>query len=180
MKEIALLVVDVQRALLRENPYDCAEFMNRVELLIETARARDVEVIYVRHDGGLGDPLAKGTEGFEIAESIFPRPGEKVFDKRFPSAFRETGLKEYLDSRAINQLMIVGMQTEYCIDATTKAAFERGYRAIIPAGATTTFDNKILRGVQIVRFYENYIWNHSVADVVPFTDAVELLSGQAK
>ena len=92
----ALLVIDVQQAMIDEHPARMDEFMLNLKLLIDTAHQGGIEVIYVRHDGGEGDVLAYGTSGWQLEKSLHPRAEERVFDKRFGSAFRQTGLREYL------------------------------------------------------------------------------------
>ena len=70
--------------------------------------------------------------------------GEKIFDKRVNSAFKGSGLLEYLRKKQENSVMIVGQQTDYCIDATVKCGFEHGFEMIVPAGCNTTEDNAFL------------------------------------
>lgn len=91
---------------------------------------------------------------------------EKVFDKQYNSAFKETGLKEYLEHKDIQNIILVGMQTEHCIDATCKFAFEYGYQVIIPEDTTTTYDNLVLSGKALSDYYTQHIWNHRYAKVV--------------
>ena len=75
----------------------------------------------------------------------------------------------------ITDLILMGMQTEYCIDATCKAAFELGYGVVIPTGATTTYDNEFMSGEATVRFYEEKIWAGRFADLMPAEAVLGLL-----
>ncbi len=172
----ALLVIDVQQAMIDDHPARMDEFMLNLKLLIDTAHKSGTEVIYVRHDGGEGDVLAYGTSGWQLEKSLLPRDEERVFDKRFGSAFRETGLNDYLLKREISRLVVCGMQTEYCIDTSVKVAFEFGYDVIIPAGATTTYANPFLSGEKLITYYERMIWNEPLARVVPMEEALGILS----
>lgn len=176
MTKTALLVVDVQEALVGGHPYREAEFISSISRLLKTARQNKIEVIYVRHDGGAGDELEANTLGWNVYRAVAPEPAEKIFDKKFNSAFKDTGLKDYLNEKGIRNLILVGMQTEYCIDATCKAAFEYGYTVTIPTGATTTFDNEFLPGAATVNYYERKIWNRRFAEVL----SVEKIIGRMK
>lgn len=167
----ALLVIDVQQALVDENPAHRDEFLLNLKLLIDAAHAVVTEVIYVRHDGGEGDIIAYGSKGWQLSSSLTPRESERIFDKRFGSAFRQTGLDDYLKSRGIGRLVVCGMQTEYCIDTSVKVAFELGYEVLIPSGATTTYDNPFLSGAKIILFYERMIWHEPLARVVSIDEA---------
>lgn len=178
MTKTALLVVDVQEALVGDHPYREAEFIGSIRRLLETARQNRVEVIYVRHDGGAGDELEADTSGWNVYHAVAPEPNEKIFDKKFNSAFKDTGLKDYLNEKGIRDLILVGMQTEYCIDATCKAAFEYGYTITIPAGATTTVDNEFLPGAMTVNYYERKIWNKRFAEVLPVEEVITRMKRQ--
>ena len=171
----ALLVIDVQQAMIDEHPASMDAFMLNLKMLIDTAHKNNTEVIYVRHDGGEGDVLAFGTPGWQLEKSLTPRADERVFDKRFGSAFRQTGLQDYLTHQGISRLVVCGMQTEYCIDTSVKVAFEHGYEVIIPSGATTTYANPFLSGEKLVYYYERMIWNEPLARVVDMEEALSLL-----
>lgn len=172
--QTALLVVDVQSALMDAHPYREQLFIEILSQLLQAARKNQMEVIYVRHDDGKGSLLEPGKDGWKIYEKIAPQEGEMIFDKRYNSAFKETGLHEYLQKKQIHTVLLTGMQTEYCIDTTCKTAFEKGYQVIIPRNATTTFDHGEFTGAQLVKFYEDEIWNHRFAKLLPLEDVLKL------
>lgn len=174
----ALLVIDVQQALIDDQPARKDEFMLNLTLLITAAHKNDTEVIYVRHDGGVEDTLAFGSAGWQLERSLTPLENERLFDKRFSSAFRQTGLREYLDAQEITQLVICGMQTEHCIDTSVKVAFEYGFDVIIPSGGTTTYSNPFLSGDKLINYYERMIWHKPLAQVVDMETALSFLQHQ--
>ncbi len=167
MKQTALLVVDMQTGLIEGHPYNEQNVINNIKTLLLKCREKQIEVIYVRHDDGVDSDLAYGSDAWEICKEIAPRANEKIFNKSYNSAFRGTGLREYLDNKKIDTLILVGMQTEYCIDATCKVAFEYGYHVIIPENTITTFDNALLSGKELSEYYTNQIWNNRFAVVKP-------------
>ena len=169
-----LLVIDMQKALVDDELYAFDTFMDRTVRLIGAARERGVEVIYVQHDAGPGSGLSAGDEGFEIADEVRPAPGEKVFVKTINSCFGNADFRAYMEQQEDKRLMIVGLQTNYCIDATVKSAFERGYEVIIPEGTNSTFDNDYMTGETAVKYYNEDVWDN-VADVVTFDEAVAML-----
>ena len=177
MPQAALLIVDVQKALVDGNPYRRDAFLADLSRLLILSQQKGIEPIYIQHDGGPGDELEAGTTGWEIADAIAPGKEAKVFSKRKNSAFKETGLHAYLQERGMNTLILVGMQTEYCIDATCKAAFDLDYSLIIPRGCTTTFDNDFFKGEALSRYYETKIWHGRFAQVVSPEEAVKLAVG---
>lgn len=171
MKTI-LLVVDVQQIMIDDGPASKDAFLDNLRRLIDAAHAAGTEVVYVRHDSGPDRSLAAGTPGWQICSALSPRADERIFDKRFGSSFRKTGLHEYLSGKGVERIVLCGMQTEYCIDTTCKVAFEFGYNVVIPSGCTSTFANPFLSGEKIVLFYEKMIWHEPLARVLPLEEAL--------
>lgn len=176
MKKTALLVVDVQQALVEGGLYEKERFLYGITALLGACRKKRMDVIFVRHDDGPGCALSKGNGGWQLYSGIVPLAGEPVVDKRFNSALRDTGLKEYLESRGIGTLILTGLQTEYCIDATCKAAFEAHYQVLIPEGCTTTLDNGELTAAQLCAHYRG-IWQGRFARVLPLKEVLSFIQG---
>lgn len=176
MSKTALLVVDVQEALVAENPYNKEFTINNIENLINNCRNNGMEVIYVQHDGGKGDELEAGTSGWQIYKQISPKDGEKIVAKNYNSSFKNTELKDYLNEKHIDTIVLVGMQTEYCLDTTCKVAFEHGFKLIIPEGTNTTFDNEYMTGKEIYEYYNFKIWNNRFAKLEKFEAVMDLIS----
>lgn len=172
---MVLLVVDTQKAITNSGVYQFDLFEANIRELINTARNSEIEVIFVRHDDGAGNPLTKGAEGFEIYEKFQPTENERIFDKTVNSAFKDTGLAEYLKEKGENTVIIVGLQTEYCIDATIKAGFEHGFKMIVPANCNSTFDNDYMSAELTYNYYNNFIWNKRYAECISFEETVEML-----
>jgi nicotinamidase-related amidase len=175
MSNIVLMVVDVHNALLKDHPYNEQKVIENIKKLISTARDNKKEVIYVRHDDGKGTGLEKGTDGWQIYNDIAPNDNEFIVEKQYNSAFHKTGLREYLESKQIDTIILVGLQTEYCIDATLKSAFDYGYKIIIPKETNTTFDNEYLSGEKLYEFYNYKIWNKRFASVFSMDDVIKNL-----
>ena len=172
---MVLLVVDTQKLITNENLYKFNKFVSNVEKIIATARQNNIEIIYVRHDDGAENELTKGTEGFEIYEKFIPSKEEKIFDKKVNSAFKDTGLLEYLISKGEKDIIIVGLQTDYCIDATIKCGFEHGFHMIIPAYSNTTVENKFMSAEQTYRYYNEFIWKGRYAECIPLEQALKMM-----
>jgi nicotinamidase-related amidase len=176
MKPDALLVIDVQTGLVNAHPYGEETLLANIQKLLAAFRKAALPVIYVRHDGG-GEFLAHGTPDWEIARAIAPESGEPVFEKRVNSAFRNTELHAYLQERGIKNLVICGMQTEYCVDTNVKVAFELGYNVLIPHEGTSTFDTPQFSAHDLIAYYETHIWGDELAQVVPMDKLLASVEG---
>ena len=80
------------------------------------------------------------TDGIPIHPSVAPLPGETVFVKHFPNSFRDTPLLEHLRDMGIKRLVLAGMMTSMCVDATARAAFDLGFQNLLLHDAMATRD----------------------------------------
>lgn len=174
MKPDAMIVIDVQQALVAEHPYREAETLAGIARLADACRAQGIPVVYVQHEEAEGS-LVHGTPGWEIAPAVAPHPGEARFYKRFNSSFHDTGLHAHLQALGARNLLLCGMQTEYCVDTTCKVAFDLGYSVTIPRGGTTTFDNRLFKAADLIIFYERYIWTESLAQTAEVDALLEAI-----
>jgi nicotinamidase-related amidase len=170
---MVLLVIDTQKLITNEKLYEFDLFVSNVKELINNARENNIEVIYVRHDDGVGNELTKGTEGFEIFEEFKPINGEKIFDKNVNSAFKGTGLLEYLRNKSEKELIVVGLQTDYCIDATIKCGFEHGFHIIVPAYANTTVNNIFMSAEESYKYHNEFMWNKRYAECISIYETIK-------
>ena len=171
-----LLVIDIQKGITDDELYAYDTFMDRTVRLIDAARKNHVEVVYVQHDDGPGSGFSAGDQAFEIADQVAPEAGEKIFVKTASSSFTNKDFAAYMEKQEDKRLMIIGLQTNYCIDATVRSAFERGFQIIIPEGTNSTFDNEYMTGETTYLYYNEEIWPDRYADCVTFEEAMEMIS----
>jgi nicotinamidase-related amidase len=148
----ALLIIDVQLGMYDESDpvFRGDELLSTVGDLVGRARAARVPVVYVQHDGSAGDPLEPGLPGWPIHPAIGPRETELVVRKQVPNAFQGTDLEERLQERGIGHLVIAGMQTDCCVDATCRGAHSLGYEVTLVQDGHSTWDDGGLTAQQII------------------------------
>lgn len=176
MGNTALVIVDVQNALVEEKPFNIDKTLFNIKELLNACRENGIEVIYVQHDEEEGEELKPFSQGWHIHSSIYPNKGEKIIRKTYNSAFKNTELESYLARAGIETLILVGMQTEYCIDTTVRVAFEKGFRLIMPEQTNTTFDNGDLSGSKIYEYHNFRIFKDRFAEVISLNEALERIN----
>ncbi|WP_263480166.1 isochorismatase family protein [Curtobacterium sp. TXMA1] len=72
--------------------------------------------------------------------SVEPAEGEVMLKKHLPNSFIDTGLQGVPEDADVTELVIVGMMSSMCIDSTTRAAHELGYRNTVVSDACTAPD----------------------------------------
>lgn len=132
-----LLVVDAQQNMLLppEPVPDAAAVSHAIERTLRDAREAGATVVHIRNAGGLGDPDEPGTPGWQLVFDV--HDGERIVDKPEPDAFAHTDLAELVPPGA--HLILVGMQSDYCIAATARAAVARAHPVTLVRGAHATY-----------------------------------------
>ena len=144
----ALLIIDIQNDYFERGmmPLSNSEeaAMNAKKLLTDF-RQKELPIIIVQHIASRPESgfFLPNTYGAEIHESVKPLNTEKIVVKHFPNSFRETDLDSYLNKSGIKDLVICGMMTHMCIDATTRAAKDLGFNCTLIADACATKDLEI-------------------------------------
>lgn len=137
MSNRTLLLIDVQRnMLLPPQPVpDALAVGPKIAEILHRARRAGAMVIHVRNNGGQDDPDAPGTTGWELIHDVAGH--EAVVDKRTPDGFDGTELGSLLADAP--EVVIVGMQSEYCVRETSLAALKRGLDVVLVRGAHATY-----------------------------------------
>jgi nicotinamidase-related amidase len=161
----ALLIIDAQVNMFEPEPvFRAAEVLAILRDLITRARAAGAPVIFFRNNGGPDDPDQPGTPGWAIHPQLKPMADELVIDKFTDDAFYQTSLSGELAERGIRNLVIAGMQTEYCIDANCRRAFSLDYKVTLVEDAHSTYSGR-LPAEQIVAHHNDVM--AAYADVRP-------------
>ncbi|HEX3019847.1 MAG TPA: cysteine hydrolase family protein [Chitinispirillaceae bacterium] len=140
-----LLLIDLQNDYFEEGniPLTASiEAVKNARRLLDSFRGIKRPVCHVKHINIRPGAtyLLRDTTGCEIHEMVKPNNDEMVITKHYPNSFRETGLLEFLENNKIDSLIICGMMTHMCIDTTTRAAFDLGFRCTVVNDACTTKD----------------------------------------
>ena len=143
MADTALVIIDIQNdyfpggAMELEGAQAAGE---KAAGAIRAFRSRGLPVIHVRHLSVRPGAtfFIPGTEGAEIHTLVRPEDGETVVEKNFPNSFRNTALKDILDKRQVKNLVVAGMMTHMCVDATVRQAADLGYRVTLLGDACAT------------------------------------------
>ncbi len=144
-KKTALLLVDIQNDYFPGGKMELVgslEASQQAGYLLDYFRQTQQPVVFVQHIATqVGAAFFQpGTPGVEVHPSIQPRESETVIQKHFPNSFRETHLLEHLHGSQVARLLVCGMMTHMCVDATVRAANDLGFECLIAGDACATRD----------------------------------------
>jgi nicotinamidase-related amidase len=129
----ALLIIDIQNDYFPGGKMELegseAASLRAGELLA-AFRDKGMPVVHIQHISNRPGAtfFLPDTEGVKIHASVTPAAQETLIQKHFPNGFRDTTLLEHLRQSGIQDLVITGMMTHMCVDATTRAAADLGFR----------------------------------------------------
>ncbi len=132
----ALLIVDIQNFYFPgEGPglYRADSAAKAAKEVLQIFRREKQLVVHVRH---------QSKKGFEIHSSVTPLPEEKVITKQEVNSFYKTDLLEHLKANQVTNLLIIGMQTQMCLEGAVRAAHDYGFDCTVVQDACATRDVK--------------------------------------
>jgi nicotinamidase-related amidase len=143
----ALLLIDFQNDYFPGGKMELVEPLaaarNAYELL-QCFREHDKYHVHIQHVATKPGAtfFLPGDRGADIHDSVAHFEGEPLVIKHHPNSFRETRLDEMLRSKGIERVIITGMMTHMCVDATARAAVDLGYKIMVVEDACATRDLK--------------------------------------
>jgi nicotinamidase-related amidase len=143
----ALLIIDIQNDYFPGGKYELAEPLaaaQRAYRLLQCFRESAGHHVHIQHISNEPDAsfFLPGERGTDVHDSVAHFEDEPIVYKHFPNSFRETNLLDLLKGWGIERVVITGMMTHMCVDATARAAADLGFDVIVAADACATRDLK--------------------------------------
>jgi nicotinamidase-related amidase len=141
--ETGLLLIDIQNDYFpggKAELVDSTEAGEKARQALDWARGKGMPIFHVRHTSPRpgANFFLPGTAGAEIRTCVKPVQGEGLIEKHFPNSFRETALLDNLRQKQIGRLVVAGMMTHMCVEATVRAAADLGFECVVLHDACAT------------------------------------------
>jgi nicotinamidase-related amidase len=145
MLKTALLLIDFQKdyfpggKLPLVNPLEAAK---NAYVILQCFREHEGYHVHIQHISKKPDAayFISGDRGTDIHDAVAHFEGEPIVYKHEKNAFLNTDLLDLLKSWEIHRVIITGMMTHLCVDATARAAYDLGFQVIIAEDACATRD----------------------------------------
>ncbi len=139
----ALLLIDIQNDYFPGGKHELAnplEAAQKAFMLLQCFREHGGHHVHIQHVSRKPDAtfFLPGDRGTDIHDSVAHFEGEPLVQKHYPNSFRETNLLQLLKEWEIERVVICGMMTHMCVDATARAAADLGFQVIVAADACAT------------------------------------------
>jgi nicotinamidase-related amidase len=141
----ALVLIDLQRGIAagHTTPNAAPDVIARAARLAAACRKRGLLVVLVRVDPGPGgslvprpqadqprQPMTITPEWSELVPELGREASDVVVTKHQPNAFYGTDLEIHLARRGVRTILLGGISTNVGVEATARAAHERGFEQI--------------------------------------------------
>lgn len=141
----ALLIVDIQKDYFPGgrhplvNPLEAAK---NAHMLLQCFREHGGHHVHIQHVSRKPNAtfFIPGDRGTDIHDSVAHFEGEPIVYKHTPNAFLGSNLLELLRGWGIERVVICGMMTHMCVDATARAASDLGFQVLVAEDACATRD----------------------------------------
>jgi nicotinamidase-related amidase len=179
-----LLIIDIQRDYFPGGAYPLVEpeaAAAEARRVLDSFRAAGESVIHMKHGWDAPDAgfMRPGTEGIEIHPTVAPADGELILEKTSPNSFVDTPLEAELRQRDPDELVVAGMMSSMCVDATVRAAADLGFSPTVIHDACAAPDLQF-NGVDVPGAAVHAAFMAALADgYAEVTSAAELLEGAA-
>lgn len=180
----ALLVIDMQVGLFEGDPprYDADSVIQRLNEIAKNMRAAGGAVIFIQHEDK--GSLKRGTRGWEILPLLERIDSDLLVHKQACDSFYETSLADVLEKHGVQQLVVTGCATDFCVDTTVRAAASRNYEVIVVKDGHTTKDRPHLDAKSIID-HHNWMWENLILPrkelkVLPASSIIDWLQSESR
>ncbi|MBI4644850.1 MAG: cysteine hydrolase [Deltaproteobacteria bacterium] len=154
----ALLLIDIQNDYFPGGKMELEgslEASLRAQEILAFFRERALPIVHIQHVSARPGAtfFLPGTDGVKTHQNVEPLPKEMIFQKNYPNSFRSTPLLDHLRDKQVDKVVVCGMMTPMCVDATVRAAFDYGLEVTVVHDAcatrTLTFGDQVIPAAQV-------------------------------
>jgi len=155
----ALLIIDVQTALCAGKwaAHRIDDVLDQINIASRRARAAGAPVVLIQHEDD--SLLQHGSPGWALDARLGVTDGDIRLRKTATDAFHRTELQACLQALGVTELVICGLQSDFCVDTTTRRALALGYPIQLLEDGHSTVGNGVLEAAQISAHHQLTLCN---------------------
>ena len=159
----ALLIIDMQKgSFTPETPrYDTEGVVKRMNALAKIFRESKIPVIYIQHDGTATKECVPHTVEWELLNELEVQSTDIFIDKYVNDVFYNSNLEAKLKELNIDELLITGCATDFCVESTIQSAYTKDYNITVVADGHTTGNRPHLKAEKVIEHY-NWVWQNMI------------------
>jgi nicotinamidase-related amidase len=181
----ALVIIDMQNGSFVPNrsTFDTEGVISRINKLSDYFRAEKNPVIFIQHNGTKENCYIPDSNDWQILQALKRVSGDITIQKEANDSFYRSDLQQVLVKNKIDELIITGYATDFCVDTTIRSALNKDLKVVVVKDGHTTFNRSFLDAETIIR-HHNLVWENLVptkykVKVIPFDELIIELKDNA-
>jgi len=157
------LIIDMQKGSFTQRTprFDTEGVVRRINGLATLYRKLGFPVIYIQHDGSGTGEFEKHTQEWELLSDLKVEPTDLLIDKYANDVFYRSKLQSTLTDLNVNNLVITGCATDFCVESTIQSALTKDYNITVVEDGHTTGNRPHLKAEKVIEHY-NWVWRNMI------------------
>ncbi len=141
--------------------FDTIGVVNRINGLAKLFRELDFPVLFIQHDGIGTGVFEKNMHEWELLDDLEVASTDILIDKYANDVFYNSNLQAVLTALKVNELLISGCATDFCIESTIQSALTKDYIVTVVEDGHTTGERPHLKAEKVIEHY-NWVWRNMI------------------
>ena len=141
--------------------FDTDGVVKRINTLANICRENNLPVIFIQHDGSKWNEYIPNTSDWELLPDLVVNDSDIFISKSANDSFYETDLYPKLKELKVNELIITGCATDFCVESTIQSALVKDFNVTVVKDGHTTGARPHLKAEQVVEHY-NWVWQNMI------------------
>ncbi|MCE7067433.1 cysteine hydrolase family protein [Dyadobacter sp. CY326] len=175
-----LLVIDMQKgSFTPDTPrYETDSIVKKINSLASMFRKNSWLVAFVQHNGSSMDEFIPNTSDWELLDDLEVHEQDLMVEKFANDVFYNTSLHAKLKELNVNELVITGCATDFCVESTIQSALVKDFDILVVEDGHTTGNRPFMDAEQVINHY-NWVWKNMTPtkgkiDVWPYSTVMTL------
>jgi nicotinamidase-related amidase len=171
-----LLIIDMQKgSFTPETPrYETDSVVTKINSLAAMFRRNSWLVAFVQHNGSASGEFIPNTQDWELLDELLVTEQDMMVEKFANDVFYNTSFHAKLKELNINELVITGCATDFCVESTIQSALVKDFDVLVVEDGHTTATRPFMEAGQVINHY-NWVWKN----MTPTKGKIEVRSYQS-
>ncbi len=140
--------------------YNTYNVIKNINLLASAFRSNGDLIIFIQHDGTRKNCFLPNSNEWQLLPELEQSNSDLYLNKTANDSFYQTNLQEILAENHINDVVITGCATDFCVDSTVKSALTKDYNVTVVGDAHTTANRPHADALTLIKHY-NWLWSET-------------------
>jgi nicotinamidase-related amidase len=141
--------------------HDTLGVVSRINSLVDQFRVKNFFIIFIQHDGSQWDANKLNTEEWELLDELEVHPSGLIIGKTANDSFYNSELESTLHQHNINEILITGCATDFCVEAKIQSAMTKYYHITVVEDGHTNGERLNISAKDVIAHY-NWTWKHMI------------------